>query len=229
MSRPVITIADLAAHTDQEVTIRGWVYNWRKKGKLRFIILRDGFGYLQCVVFRPEVDEALSKVVRRAIARDPRARFGSVVELARALAACEEIERVELFIDTGVRVELYNASAALASVTLTRRAADAARNNLVLVVDLYRRGKVDIITLIDAQTQSLVADLAAAGIACLSLTGQTKERAGVLDAFAHGEAPVFLLSLKAGGVGLTLPCPRPPDRVDRAGRRRQRCDQRHHQ
>ena len=42
MSRPVITIAELAEYVDQEVTIRGWVYNWRKKGKLRFIILRDG-------------------------------------------------------------------------------------------------------------------------------------------------------------------------------------------
>jgi asparaginyl-tRNA synthetase len=59
MSTPVITIADLASHLDQEITIQGWVYNWRKKGKLRFIILRDGFGYLQCIVFRPEVDEAI--------------------------------------------------------------------------------------------------------------------------------------------------------------------------
>ena len=47
-------------------------------------------------------------------------------------------------------------------------------------------------------------DLAEAGIACLSLTGQTRDRAGVLNAFARGDAPVFLLSLKAGGVGLTL-------------------------
>ena len=59
MPRPVITIAELADHVDREVTIRGWVYNWRKKGKLRFIILRDGFGYLQSVVFRPEVDESV--------------------------------------------------------------------------------------------------------------------------------------------------------------------------
>jgi asparaginyl-tRNA synthetase len=59
MSTPVITIADLADHVDQEVTVQGWVYNWRKKGKLRFIILRDGFGYLQCIVYRPEVDEAV--------------------------------------------------------------------------------------------------------------------------------------------------------------------------
>ncbi len=59
MSTPVITIAELIEHVDSDVTLEGWVYNWRKKGKLRFIILRDGFGYLQCVVFRPEVDEAV--------------------------------------------------------------------------------------------------------------------------------------------------------------------------
>ncbi len=48
------------------------------------------------------------------------------------------------------------------------------------------------------------ADLVAAGISHLTLTGQTQNRAEVLDSFAQGEAAVFLLSLKAGGVGLTL-------------------------
>ncbi len=76
-----------------------------------------------------------------------------------------EFARVEQDIDTGVRTELYNAGAALASVRLTRKAAVAAARNLFLVTDLYRRGKVDIITLTDAQTQSLVADLAAANAA----------------------------------------------------------------
>jgi asparaginyl-tRNA synthetase len=59
MSNAVITIADLSKHVGETVTVKGWVYNWRKKGKLRFIILRDGFGYLQCIVFRPEVDESV--------------------------------------------------------------------------------------------------------------------------------------------------------------------------
>ena len=72
-----------------------------------------------------------------------------------------ELARIEQNVDTGVRTELYNASAAMASVSLTRNAAVAAADNLVLVTDLYRRGKVDIIRLVDAQTQSLVADLAA--------------------------------------------------------------------
>ena len=59
MAPPVITIAELAAHAGSQVTVQGWVYNWRKKGKLRFVILRDGFGYLQCVVFQPEVAESV--------------------------------------------------------------------------------------------------------------------------------------------------------------------------
>jgi outer membrane protein TolC len=105
-----------------------------------------------------------------AYAAIPLSRGGAgVAEMRNAARLVErldaEFERVELFIDTGVRTELYNASAALAAVTLTRKAAEAARNNRELVVDLYRRGKVDIITLIDAQTQSLVADLAAADAA----------------------------------------------------------------
>ena len=47
-------------------------------------------------------------------------------------------------------------------ITLTRRAAESAKKNLDLVVDLYRRGKVDIVRLVDAQTRSLVSNLGAA-------------------------------------------------------------------
>ncbi len=36
------------------------------------------------------------------------------------------------------------------------------------------------------------------------LTGETVDRAGQVDAFQQGAAPVFLISLKAGGVGLNL-------------------------
>ncbi len=42
------------------------------------------------------------------------------------------------------------------------------------------------------------------GIKHLLLTGQTQNRAAVVDEFQNGDAPVFLISLKAGGVGLNL-------------------------
>jgi SNF2 family DNA or RNA helicase len=42
------------------------------------------------------------------------------------------------------------------------------------------------------------------GVAYLKLTGQTKERADLVRKFQAGQAPVFLISLKAGGTGLNL-------------------------
>ncbi|MGE5412350.1 MAG: OB-fold nucleic acid binding domain-containing protein, partial [Clostridiales bacterium] len=56
-----IYIKDLGQHVDQTITLKGWLYNKRSSGKVRFIILRDGSGLLQCVVFKgnvtPEVFE----------------------------------------------------------------------------------------------------------------------------------------------------------------------------
>ena len=42
------------------------------------------------------------------------------------------------------------------------------------------------------------------GITSSYLDGSTRHRPAVVEAFRHGDDPVFLISLKAGGVGLTL-------------------------
>jgi asparaginyl-tRNA synthetase len=51
------SIRGIGEHDGQEVRLRGWLYNKREKGKLVFLILRDGSGYLQAVAFKPEVPE----------------------------------------------------------------------------------------------------------------------------------------------------------------------------
>lgn len=48
------------------------------------------------------------------------------------------------------------------------------------------------------------AELARLGVAHVKLTGQTRDRATPVKKFQAGEAPLFLISLKAGGVGLNL-------------------------
>jgi len=48
------------------------------------------------------------------------------------------------------------------------------------------------------------ADIRARGWSHVWLTGETTDRAAVVEAFQRGDAPIFLISLKAGGVGLTL-------------------------
>ncbi|MCM2277724.1 MAG: asparagine--tRNA ligase [Oligoflexia bacterium] len=41
----------------QVVTIRGWVYNKRSSGKIKFLVLRDGTGLMQGVLFKGECSE----------------------------------------------------------------------------------------------------------------------------------------------------------------------------
>ena len=43
------------------------------------------------------------------------------------------------------------------------------------------------------------------GLSWVKLTGQSKNRDALIDRFTSGEVPLFLISLKAGGVGLNLP------------------------
>ncbi len=52
-----IFISDLAKYVGEEIKIQGWLYNKRSSGKLHFLILRDGTGYLQCVFFKGNVSE----------------------------------------------------------------------------------------------------------------------------------------------------------------------------
>jgi asparaginyl-tRNA synthetase len=48
----------LPALAGQPVTVRGWVMTTRSSGKIAFVVLRDGTGYLQAVLSRKEVSEA---------------------------------------------------------------------------------------------------------------------------------------------------------------------------
>ncbi len=63
---PKIYINELKKYIGQEISIEGWIYNKRSSGKLRFVILRDGSGYLQCVFFKndvpPEVFETIDSL-----------------------------------------------------------------------------------------------------------------------------------------------------------------------
>jgi asparaginyl-tRNA synthetase len=52
-----VYINRISAYENQEVTIEGWLYNSRSSGKLRFLLVRDGTGTIQCVVYQGDVSE----------------------------------------------------------------------------------------------------------------------------------------------------------------------------
>lgn len=55
---PIVSISEIARYEGQEVTIRGWLYHKREKGRLVFLLVRDGSGLIQGVVFEPDVPAA---------------------------------------------------------------------------------------------------------------------------------------------------------------------------
>jgi asparaginyl-tRNA synthetase len=50
-------IEDASKHDGQIVTVRGWVYNKRSSGKIKFLVLRDGTGLIQSILFKGECSE----------------------------------------------------------------------------------------------------------------------------------------------------------------------------
>jgi asparaginyl-tRNA synthetase len=54
-----VYIEDIAHYKDQDVEIRGWVYNKRSSGKVRFILVRDGTGLIQSTMYSAEKDHPL--------------------------------------------------------------------------------------------------------------------------------------------------------------------------
>jgi asparaginyl-tRNA synthetase len=50
-------INELSQHVGETVQLRGWVFNTRSSGKIRFLIFRDGTGFLQCVAARGDMSE----------------------------------------------------------------------------------------------------------------------------------------------------------------------------
>ncbi|MFN8641598.1 MAG: asparagine--tRNA ligase [Candidatus Binatia bacterium] len=84
---PWVYIEDIGRHEAQTVTLKGWLYNRRSSGKLHFLLLRDGTGTPQCVVFKKDVTAAQfaradhlpqesALIVTGVVRRDERAPLG---------------------------------------------------------------------------------------------------------------------------------------------------------
>jgi asparaginyl-tRNA synthetase len=79
-----ISVSKISNYVGQDVVLKGWVYNRTDKGKLVFLLVRDGSGFVQCVAFKgdltPELFETISKlpqessiIITGAVREDKRA------------------------------------------------------------------------------------------------------------------------------------------------------------
>jgi asparaginyl-tRNA synthetase len=53
----VAYIDEIARHEGQQVVIRGWLHARRSSGKIHFLMIRDGSGFIQAVVSKSSVDD----------------------------------------------------------------------------------------------------------------------------------------------------------------------------
>jgi asparaginyl-tRNA synthetase len=56
-----VYIEDIGKHEGETVTIRGWLHNRRSSGKIHFLTLRDGSGFIQAVMSKAAVGDDVFK------------------------------------------------------------------------------------------------------------------------------------------------------------------------
>jgi asparaginyl-tRNA synthetase len=92
-----VYIKDIGKHDSQEVKICGWLYNKTHKGKLYFLMLRDGTGIIQGVVFKPDVAPEVFELCDRLTQESSIIVTGTVKADSRAPSGFElQIKLMEL-------------------------------------------------------------------------------------------------------------------------------------
>ncbi len=65
-----IYIEDIGKYEGKEVEIKGWLYNKRSSGKVRFLLIRDGTGIVQSVISegdaKPEIFEVADRITQES-------------------------------------------------------------------------------------------------------------------------------------------------------------------
>jgi asparaginyl-tRNA synthetase len=62
----VVSIRDISKHEGEQVELRGWIHTKREKGKIIFIVMRDGSGFIQLVLEQEKLSEEQWNAAREA-------------------------------------------------------------------------------------------------------------------------------------------------------------------
>ena len=94
----IIRTNQLKDYTDQTVQLNGWVYNSRCSGKIGFLMLRDGFNTIQCIISINDVGEDKFNEFKTYTQESSVKVVGKVVQNDRAPGGYEIlIENIDLY------------------------------------------------------------------------------------------------------------------------------------
>ncbi len=175
----------------------------RLSRRLRPIVLRR----LKSEVAR-DLPEKIEQVVRCELTPKQREVYAKLLRESRAsLLEAEGGKRRMLALTALLRLRQTCCDLRLLGLTdLAEDETSAKLESLVELLDEAVAGghRVLVFSQFVGMLQILVGELATRKVDFCYLDGSTKDRAAVVKRFQSGAAPVFLISLKAGGVGLNL-------------------------
>ena len=87
----VSRINKISEFEGQIVQLNGWVYNSRRSGKIGFLMFRDGFGIIQCIVAKNDVSEDQFEVFKSLTQESSLSVIGEVVKNDRAPGGFEMV------------------------------------------------------------------------------------------------------------------------------------------
>ncbi len=87
----VARINRISEFEGQIVQLNGWVYNSRRSGKIGFLMFRDGFGIIQCIVAKNDVGEDQFEVFKSLTQESSLSVIGEVVKNDRAPGGFEMV------------------------------------------------------------------------------------------------------------------------------------------
>lgn len=99
-------IEEISKYEGQEVELKGWLYNKRSSGKIQFLEIRDGTGFIQTIVMKGKLEDSVfelcdripqesSVVVTGIVRKEPRALGGYEMDL-KSIKVVEEAQTYPL-------------------------------------------------------------------------------------------------------------------------------------
>ena len=157
----------------------------------------------------PAKTEIISGVVLEGVQRE----LYETIRLALHRRVQDEIERKGIagsqivILDALLKLRQVCCDPRLVKLESARKVKVSAKFNLLMALlpEMVEEGRrVLLFSQFTGMLKLIEAELLAVGIDYVKLTGQTRDRATPVERFQNREVPLFLISLKAGGVGLNL-------------------------
>lgn len=92
----IIRINDIDKHVGEEICLQGWLFSKRSSGKIHFLQIRDGSGFIQAVAVKNEISEDIFNSINQitqessievtgVVREEPRSKLGYEISLTNIL------------------------------------------------------------------------------------------------------------------------------------------------